>query len=117
MQPLIQSLGGYLSTNNEFLLQLSYLYFIILIIESRQKINIDISVGPNNHLVWNRLGNNGILGGSCKLSNNILNMLYLFGLLIPPLFVKDGIFLSGFGLYNMKKKVIAYGVGYPYFIQ
>ena len=53
------------------------------------KTPINVDIGPNGHLVWKREDKLGILGGTCNLSNNIINLSYLIGLLVPLLYINS----------------------------
>jgi hypothetical protein len=85
-QPLVGSAFLYQSgVKNDIILSAIIAYSVIFLLSIYDKKNVDIKIGPNGHLIWERKP--GILGGTCEKSNQILNILYFLGLFMPILFI------------------------------
>lgn len=101
-QPLVQSYFGYKFTGAIFLQVLTYIFLAILIwgflLVLKPNSNFHTTIGPNGHLVWNRDRGANKNGGSSSFVP--MSWLYLLGLFIPLLFMKDyrGIPLIAVGL-------------------
>lgn len=101
-QPLVATTFLYQSDiQNEYILSAIILYLSLFILSIYNKKNIDITIGPNGHLVWQSQDGIGILGGSCESSNNILNYLYFLGVFVPFLYINS----------SAKLPLLAFGAG------
>jgi len=81
-QPFVQTYLGAQATKNTFLHIGSYIFLGIIIyglLASTNK-NLRSNVGKNGHLVWHL---EGMMGG-------VVGILYLLGLFVPLLFMKEG---------------------------
>jgi hypothetical protein len=86
LQPLVSFIAGYVVTKNKMLLNLSYLYMVLMIYDTYHAFNGDVfstELGKNNHLVWKRNGKEQII------FNDTFGILYFVGLFIPFLFMED----------------------------
>jgi len=86
LQPLISCIAGYIVTKNNYLLNMIYLYTILLICDTYYAFNGDnfsTEKGKNGHLVWKRNGKTQIF------LNDMFGALYLAGLFVPFLFMDD----------------------------
>lgn len=83
-QPFIQTYLGAQATKNTFLHLMSYVFLGIivygLIASANSSLNLRTTTGKNGHLVWHL---EGMMGGA-------VGILYLLGLFIPLLFMKEG---------------------------
>lgn len=101
-QPLVASIFLYQSgLQNELVLSAIIAYSLIFILSLYNKTSVDINVGPNGHLVWERKDKYGILGGTAEFNNNILNILYLLGVFVPFLYLNS----------SAKLPLLAFGIG------
>ncbi len=104
-QPLVQTFMGYKSTKSELLFYSSIVFCIILIygLYRITQGTFTSTIGPNGHLVWT----------SSEYPSNFLGpswvtILYLLGLMVPLLFMKEyrgiPLLLVGLGTfaYNLK---------------
>lgn len=111
MQPLINSYVGYKNTNEKTLFYLTVFFILIIIYEyfSTKNDAFNSTVGPNGHLVWNRYDQNG--QSKSLFGNNIIGIIYLIGLFLPFLFMKNNtmkIILILFGLITFSLTRIYY---------
>lgn len=99
-QPLIQCLCCYFVTKNNYMLCLTFVYLGLLLYETAKKDVIDVTIGPNNHLVWKRYdSNNSVLP---LFGNVYVGYAYMFGLIVPLFFINDTV---------IRNVLVAYGVG------
>lgn len=109
-QPFIQSLFGYLYTNNTFLLCLSFIYLFILIVDFNYNDIFEVKISKNGHLVWKRFRDGqsiSILG-----NNDVIGLLYLFGLIAPLFFIDSGHLVTKIGLIGFGISSFIYSLSY-----
>lgn len=89
LQPLVNSYVGYKNTNEDLLyyLTLVFVFVILYYILIAKQSSYNTTVGPNNHLVWNRYDQNN--NKVPLLGNNIVIVLYLVGIFVPLFFIPD----------------------------
>lgn len=95
-QPLVQSGMGYAFTKNDLLLFMTIMYFAMMLwglwrVAFSKKGDFGASRGPGGHMIWrdgDARGGGGFLGGGGILGK-IIPILYLGGMSIPLLFMKE----------------------------
>lgn len=99
MQPLVQSTMGYVFTRSDILLFMSIMYFGILLwgiwrLAFSRKGQFSATRGESGHMIWidkavaNGQEGSSMLGGTGVL-RHIIPLLYLGGLFVPLLFMKE----------------------------
>jgi hypothetical protein len=87
LQPLIQTHMGYKYTGSSFLYIMSFVYLAIflwgILKITTSKASFHTTLGPNGHLAWHNKDNQSFLG------NGVVTLLYLLGLFVPLLFMKN----------------------------
>lgn len=98
-----------LGVQNDYVLAAIIAFSVLFILSIYDKTPINVTIGPNSHLIWKREDNLSILGGTCETSNNILNIAYFLGLFIPILYIntpaKIPLFAFGAGSYIYTRNV------------
>lgn len=95
-QPLVQSGMGYAFTKNDLLLFMTIMYFAMMLwglwrVAFSKKGDFGALRGPGGHMIWrdsDNKGSTGFLGGGGILGK-IIPILYLGGMSIPLLFMKE----------------------------
>jgi hypothetical protein len=109
LQPLVHSAAGYMTTQSKTLLAGTLVFFVtflIAIIAVLKKSNgpsdeWKSEPGPNGHLIWYRPGASGMDFVKLLDGTPITSMMYMAGLLLPPLFMKPsgkGAVMTTFGI-------------------
>ena len=103
MQPLVQSTMGYAFTKSDVLLFMSIMYFGMLLwglwrVAKSKKGQFSATRGAGGHMIWidnevvasEAKGEGGSFLGGTGVLKQIIPLLYLGGLFIPLLFMKEG---------------------------
>jgi hypothetical protein len=89
VQPLFNSLLGYVTTKNRTLMYYTIIFSAVLLYQViiLKDDKFFSTIGVNGHLVWRRYHNGIEL--SQFLGSNLMNFLYVFGLIIPFLYMRN----------------------------